>query len=247
MRRMAPGRQTSASQGVSVSDEKFNKGIDSIKSMISDLKCDLSNRIDSVTTYVDTQVKQVIARVDAQDIKIASIAAQPALPPLEDIDRCVIITGLPMEKDEDSHSLQAKIEQLLAVMDVSEAVFVSQYTRLGLARSASRPVGNFCPLTKVALATVSQQQIMLRKKGCLKYAGAAYQRVYIRPSYSQEQRRMQAGMRDLAIELGMRMGRGGRFYRETQQPHRHSRDGPRDQGRMTSHQEYSREGHQANK
>ena len=114
-------------------------------------------------------------------------------PPLEDMARCLVVSGLFMEPGEDIHILQAKIEQLLEAMSCSHCL-VAQFKRMGQGQH---------PLVKVAMANQKHKAEVLQKKRFLAQAGPAYNRVYIRPSMSTSERRGEKQMRALANYMGV--------------------------------------------
>ena len=65
---------------------------------------------------------------------------------------------------EDTHALQAKIEQLLATMSCSHCL-ISQYKRMGQGQ---------CPLVKVAMANQGHKTEVPQKKIYLVQSGPAY-------------------------------------------------------------------------
>ena len=56
--------KTSAQEPVSV--EQFNKGIESVKSMLTTLNETLEAKVKGVQDYVDIQIKQVVSRIDSR-------------------------------------------------------------------------------------------------------------------------------------------------------------------------------------
>ena len=75
-------------------------------------------------------------------------------PPLEDMARCLVVSGLFMEPGEDMHVLQAKIEQLLEAMSCSHCL-VAQFKRMGQGQH---------PLVKVAMANQKHKAEVLQKR-----------------------------------------------------------------------------------
>ena len=187
--------KTSAQGQEPVSVEQFNEGIESVKAILKTLNESLEAKVKGVQDYVDIQIQQVVSRIDSQDVKIESATAMAGnnTPPLEDMARCLVVSGLFMEPGEDIHILQAKIEQLLEAMSCSHCL-VAQFKRMGQGQH---------PLVKVAMANQKHKAEVLQKKRLLAQAGPAYNRVYIRPSMSTSERRSDKQMRLLANYMGV--------------------------------------------
>jgi hypothetical protein len=110
--------------------------------------------------------------------------------PLEDITRCIVISGMKYHKDE---NLEAKVSSLLEAMGpVIQDLKIVACKRLG-------KLDKTYPLVKVAFLSQEDKISVLKKKQALRNTGE-YSRVYLRTSKSFAERVMDANMKTL-IEL----------------------------------------------
>ena len=157
------------------------------------------SKLDKVTEKVDFALKEmdnfikgevckIISRIEKieKQIETSNITNSEPKDPLSVIEKCIVISNLPFDHQED---FEHKVATLLEVMDCGD-ISIEACKRMGRAPH---------PLVKVAISPPNKYKI-LQKKGCLRYK-AGYERIFIRTSKTMSERLQEANMKTITSVL----------------------------------------------
>ena len=168
--------------------EAFTKLETRLTNGFDDLKTKVTNYTESVSKFDDriSKLENKIDQITNGNTVSCKCRAEDSLPPLNCIDKCIVISGLPFDHGED---LNYKIETLfdLFVPEIQK----DQIKILDCKRMGKAPT----PLVKVAMSPTSRAIILDNKFGL---KNTRMYRVHIRPSMTSEQRNWNNNMRVLA-------------------------------------------------
>ncbi len=192
----------------------------------NELKADVEEKIKAVKQDLDIDIAQISKKYDTMSKEIEELrqkvdgivinrsveVAEGAVyspdagnrDPLQDVDRCVIATGIHWEEGED---IDAKVKRLLDSMQDIEIQHVA-CLRLK-ARGESRT-----PLTKIAFSSLQDKIKVLRAKSSLRNS-SEFSRVFLRSSKSHTERLIEINFKKLMEVVpgaeGLRVAGNGRI------------------------------------
>ena len=152
----------------------------------------LNKEVKGCKDYIDTEIGIVCSRVDDLQKSVVNLSGRScthdSIPPLQCIEKCVVVSGLAYEHDEDlGFKLDNLFDSFIPEAD-KDHVKAVDHKRMG-----TGPI----PLVKVALSREGRAAV-LASKGRLRQS-PRYRRVFIRPSLTQEQRNHSANTKMLAM------------------------------------------------
>jgi hypothetical protein len=115
----------------------FQKLQESLNKKIDDFTTDVYSKLSNSQIYIDQQVGLLVSRIEVVEKKVEHVRKEEgpnSTNPLECVERCVVVSGLPYQEDED---LKYKLLSLLEAMSIEGEV-------LGFKRLGGGPV----PLVK---------------------------------------------------------------------------------------------------